>query len=338
MYFKKLEESLKKSIAPVYLLIGDEPLQQIEGGDMIREAVQKQTQDKIRREVIYADSKFKWDQIYMSAGTAFLFSEKRLIEITLSSGVKTAAADFFISYAENPPPDNVLVVHAEKLDRRLSWVKKLEKVGESVQIYNKSGSELQDWLRHRLSKAKLNTEDGVVEFIAQRVEGNMLAAAQEIKKLSLFCEDGMVKIEDVERSVSLSARYSVYDLGNAAIDGDIVKALHILHSLRVNQVPIPLLVWALAAELRKMATLEARRMAGESIENLLRSEWRNRKEIVFNALQRKLGLRWEVLLAWCAKVDKSSKGMSVSGDDVWDEILILLMKICKLTNLTEAKH
>ena len=338
MYFNKLEASLKKKIAPVYLLLGDEPLQQMEGGDMIRRAVQEHAEGKLKREAFYVDSKFKWDPIYRCVGNTSLFSDQRLVEITFSGEAKAAAKDFFTMYVENPPSNTVLVVHAPKLDKRLGWVKKLTAMAVSVQIYNKKPADLLTWLSERMQKEGLVADDGVVEFITQRVEGNLLAAAQELSKLSLLCEDGHVTLKQAECSVSLSSRYSVYDLSAAAISGDIGRALQVLHGLRMEQSPLPLIIWALANDLRKMAKLERRRMDGDSIDTILYQEWSSNKEAVRAALERKLMWRWESLLAWCSRVDKNIKGLSTTGEELWNELLILLLKIAKVPNLTEANY
>lgn len=336
IYFSQLQRNLEKKIFPVYMLLGDEPLQQIEGGELIRTAIK--ATGPVQRDTFYVDSKFKWDSVYASAGNASLFCDKHLLEIDFgATPVKKEASNFFKAYLESSPENKILVLHLNKVDRRLAWVKKFEAQGLLVQIYNKNLSELQAWLRERMLKQGLKMEDHVVDSIALRVEGNMLAAAQEVTKLSLLCEDKLVRLEDVECSVGLSSRYSAFDFVDAAIAADLEKAVRMLYCLRLEEFPVPLLVGALASELRRIAVLEHRRMGGESVANLLGGEWRNKKEKVRRALERRRGLRWESLLAWCAKVDKAAKGVRDSGDEVWNLLLILLLKTGSMPHLAKAR-
>ena len=332
LYFNQLQANLSRDLAPIYLVVGNEPLQCMEAADMIREAAR--TQGFTGRDLFFADQNFDWSVVRAAAESGSLFSEKCLIEVILGSNKLTSSAGvFFKFYAETLPPDTILFIRADKVDRRLAWVKQIEKQGVCVQVYPKAPNEMQAWLRERMLRAGLKMEEHVVELITERVEGNMLSAAQEIVKLGLLCEGKMVSQDDVNKFVGISSKFTVYDLASATCVGDIKKSLKILYSLKLDNSPLPLILWAMTAEIGKMIVLEKKLASGERMDTVLRSEWRNRQAMVRRALNRKLGHRWQNFLYWCAETDKAIKGLS--DEDAWNELLQLVLRVGGVKGLSK---
>ena len=321
-YFNRLPAALEKPLAPIYLIVGDEPLQRMEAADLIRAAARKQGIEEHR--LFAVDDGFDWSRMTLASNNLGLFSTRQLFDVCFMSA-KSGGGDFFREFVASPPEGVLLMVRAPKLDGRLAWVKKATEIGVLVQVYRKTPTEMKPWLRERTLKAGLRTESQVIDIIIEHTEGNMLAAAQEVTKLSLLYPDEVVREEDVLASVGDNARFSPYDLADAAVVGDGKRAVTVLRGLRSENQPIVLVLWGLVAQVRKLATLERRVAAGESVDALLRSEWRTKRGILKKALGRKLGARWQRLLFWCAEADKAAKGV---GDDAeWNELLELTLRI-----------
>ncbi len=332
VYFSQLQSKLDKELAPVYLIAGNEPLQRMEASDMVRTAAR--TRGFTERSLFFGDQISDWVKFKAEVSNVSIFADKRLFEVILGENKpKTVASEFFKTYVEDLPSHTILLIRADKVDRRLTWVKQIEKLGVTVQVYPKTLNEMRAWLRERMLRANLKMEEHVVELISERTEGNMLAAAQEVTKLELLCEGGIVRRQDVEKFVGISSKFTVYELADAACAGDVERSLQIMYSLQIDNSPLPLVLWAIVAEIRKMITLEQRLENGEKMELVLRGEWLNRRAQVRNVLNRKLGKKWQNTLYWCAEMDKAIKGLG--DDDAWNELLQLILKICGVRSLSK---
>ena len=321
-YFNQLPVALKKGLAPAYLVVGDEPLQRMEAADLIRAAAREH--GFADRRPFAVDDGFDWDQLRLASNNQALFSERQLLDVHLLSS-KSDGGGFFREFAAAPPDGVMLLVRATKVDGRAAWVKKIADTGVVVQVYPKKPAEMKSWLKERMFKAGLRVEDQVVDVIIEHTEGNMLAAAQELTKLSLLYPDQVIRQEDALASVGDGARFSPYDLADAAVAGDVERAVAVLHGLRGENQPVALVLWGLAAQIRKIATLEKRVAAGDSAAALLRKEWRSRRDVLKRALDRRGGARWQRLLFWCSEVDKAAKG--VGEDTEWNELLELTLRV-----------
>lgn len=306
----------------MYLIVGDEPLQRMEAADLICEAARKQGIED--RRLFAVDDGFDWSQLHLASNNLALFSRRQLFDVCLISS-KVGCGDFFKEFVAAPPDDVLLVVRAAKVDGRAAWVKEAAKVGVVVQVYAKTPAEMKPWLRERMLGAGLKMEDKVVDIIVERTEGNMLAADQTVTKLSLLYPDQVIRQEDVIASVGDNSRFSPYDLADAAIVGDGRRAVAILNGLRAENQPGTLVLWGLAAQIRKLTALEQRIASGESADALLRSEWRSKRGVLKKALDRRLGVRWQRLLFWCSEADKAIKGVGDDGE--WNELLELTLRV-----------
>ena len=247
----QLPAALGRGLAGIYLISGDEPLLVGEAADAVRGAAR--SAGYADRQVFFIERGFAWDDLRNSTQSLSLFAERRLFELRMPSGKPDKGAAQLAEIAENPPPDVICLVITDKLDKKASdaaWVRAVEKRGVWVTVWGVDGAALPAWLRARAKSLHADIEPAAAQLIIERVEGNLLAAKQELEKLSLLANGASIGVELVLRSVGDSARYDVFQLAQAAAAGDAVRALRILLGLKSEGVEPTLILWALSRELR----------------------------------------------------------------------------------------
>jgi DNA polymerase-3 subunit delta len=247
----QLKQALGLKVAPVYLVSGDEPLLVGETADAVRAAARGA--GYADRSVFFIDRTFAWDDLRQATQSLSLFAERRLFELRMPSGKPDKGAASLIDLATRPPPDVVCLVITDKLDKKASeapWVRAFEKHGVWVPVWPVETAALPGWLRARANALHVDMEPDAAQLIVDRVEGNLLAAKQELEKLALLANGERISTELVLRSVGDSARYDVFQLGDAAAAGDAERALHVLLGLKNEGVEPTLILWALIRELR----------------------------------------------------------------------------------------
>ena len=235
----------------MYLVSGDEPLLVGEAADAIRAAAR--AAGYADRSVFFIDRSFAWDELRHATQSMSLFAERRLFELRMPSGKPDKGAQQLAELAERPPPDVVCLVVTDKLDKKAGeapWVRTVEKQGVWVPIWPVETAALPAWLRARARRLHVEMEPDAAQLIVDRVEGNLLAAKQELEKLSLLAGGQPISADLVLRSVGDSARYDVFQLAQAAADGDAARALHVLLGLKSEGVEPTLILWALVREVR----------------------------------------------------------------------------------------
>ena len=331
-----LAARIGKSWAPVYLLSGDEPLQQQEAADLIRK--QARSSGFAQREVYTVGADLNWEQLLGSVSNLSLFAEQRLLELRVPDGKmgKEAAAGL-CRYLEDPPTDVVLVVLSAKLDRTAKnsrWYKAIDQAGVVVTIWPINAQQIRPWLSSRAKKLGLKLSSVSLELLIERTEGNLLALSQELDKLSLCFGDAPLDEEQVARAVVDSARFSIYDLADAALSGDAARSLRILQGLREEGDEPVLILWSLVRELRSLAQISAALSSGQAQGAVLQrfGVWKQRVPLVQSALRR--NLNWPGLLQDAARLDRQIKGIGVG--DPWLGFESLLLKFSGLSALVEA--
>ncbi|AJE16863.1 MULTISPECIES: DNA polymerase III subunit delta [Stutzerimonas] len=314
----QLAKHLQGSLAPVYVVCGDEHLLCQEACDAIRQATRGQGFSE--RQVFNVETGFDWGQLIEAGASLSLFAEKRLIELRIPNGKpgdKGAAA--LLDYLARPAEDTVLLISLPKLDgstQKTKWAKALidGKDVQFVQIWPVDAAQLPQWIRQRLAQAGLAADQEAVEMIAARVEGNLLAAAQEIEKLKLLAEGGQINAETVQAAVADSARYDVFGLIDACLHGHASHALHMLEGLRGEGIEPPVILWALARELRLLAGIAQQYAQGLPLEKAFAQArppvWDKRRPLVSKALQRHSAQRWNQLLMDAQRIDAQIKGQA----------------------------
>lgn len=316
----ELGQKLKQVLLPAYILTGDEPLQLGEAADLIRsEAKAKGFAD---RTIIEADQRFDWNELGQEANSLSLFAQQRVIDLRLPSGKPGAAGSkALVEYAERPPADTILLLTLPKLDGSQSnskWFKALDKLGAIIQIWPIEGQRLPPWIEQRMRSCGLIPEPGVVPMLSERIEGNLLAASQEIEKLLLLHGPGVITLDQLTAAVSDSARYDVFNLVDSALLGKAAYCARILNGLRGEGTPAPVVLWALTREIRMLAELAYETGKGQAPQQAIaarREIWEKRRQLVSSGLQRLTlnGLRG--LLVLCGRADRAIKGREKS--DPW---------------------
>lgn len=313
----QLGAHLKKTLLPCYLVTGGEPLLVQEAQDAIRAAARYQGFDS--REVHIATTGFAWGDLRNAAGNLSLFAEKRIIELRLPTGkpgVKGGAA--IVEMVGQAGPDLLFLVTAPKLERNTEsakWVKALEAAGGHTQVWPVSLRELPAWIDARMKLAGLKPERDAVRLIADRVEGNLLAAQQEIEKLRLLLGEGTVTLQDVEAAVADSSRFDVYKLVDAAVAGDAARAVRILGGIRAEGIEPVLVVWALTREIRTLTGLAESVESGIDLSTAMRSArvWSTRQDLLRGCVARHRAADFYELIRLARQADAAAKGQS-SGD------------------------
>lgn len=315
----QLEQQLGRGLAPVYLIAGSEPLQLGEAASAVRAAARRAGFSE--REVLETGADFDWSSLAGAMGSLSLFAEKRLIELRIaatksgskSDGVGREGADAIRRCLKSPTDDVLLLILAPGLDwkgLKAKWVQELERVGLTVQVREPQGRQLGQWLDARLRRAGFVPSADAVALLAERVEGNLLAADQEIKKLALALQPGPVDAEGLMAAVADSARFGVFDLAEATLSGDRARVARVLSVLRAEGTAEPLVLWVLAREVRKLAAIAFARDKRQSLGPVLKAHqvWESRRQVTMAAVDRlSLEILWDLLVR-CADADLAIKG------------------------------
>lgn len=323
---EQVPATLERELLPVWLITGDEPLLRDEAADAVRAAARRAGHDE--RQVLEVESGFDWQRLAAAADNLSLFAERRIIDLRLPSGKPGQTGGRAIAdYCARPPADTVLLITAPRLDgntRKAAWVNAIDRAGAVVQVWPLERGELPRWLAGRMRQVGIHPTSDAVELLAERSEGNLLAAVQEIEKLRLLVPAGEVDADAVRRAVADSARFDVFDLVAAAIDGDRARCARVVAGLREEGVEPTLVLWALAREVRLVGQVAA---AGPDAEAVLRRNqaFGPRKARIQRAARRTGPRRWQGLLMRCARADRVIKG--VAPGRTWDELLQLSLRI-----------
>ena len=325
--FARLGAQLAKSLAPVYLIAGDEPLQKMEAADAIRAAAQKRGFSE--RQVIDVEAGFDWSKLEAEAAAMSLFAEKKIIDLRLPSGKPGRDGSKAIAnYLAHPPEDNLLLIQTGKLDRGAMnsvWVKAIDKAGVVTQIWDLNPADTLKLVAERLERAGFQADRDAARLLTERVEGNLLAAVQEIEKLRLIREPGPLSVEDVAAAVADSARYTPFELADAALLGDARRALKILRGLEGEGVHPNVILWGLARDVRVLADYSSLQTHGHSPQAAMQGVWKNRQSMLHRAVRRLDADGWAGLLRHCARIDRIAKG--IGEGNVWDELLQLTLAL-----------
>ncbi|WJW74881.1 DNA polymerase III subunit delta [Thiohalobacter sp. IOR34] len=323
---EQLATRLEQGLAPVYLVHGDEPLLVQEACDAIRAAARGQ--GYAEREVFQVEQGFEWGRLLEAANALSLFAERRILELRLPGGKPgKEGGEALRAYAGRPAEDTLLLVICGKLEpaqRKAKWYQALDEAGVSVQVWPVDAARLPAWIRQRMQGRGLRPSAAAAQLLAERVEGNLLAAAQEIDKLALL-HQGEVDVDAVAAAVADSARFDIFGLVDAALAGEAGRCLRMLAGLRGEGVEPVLVVWALARELRALAGMARELAGGGSTASVMASHrvWKNRQPLVAKGLARYRPAAWQALLGKCAEIDRIVKGQAPGRP--WDELVQLCL-------------
>ncbi len=311
---EQLQKQLGQQLAPAYLIYGDEPLLVQECADAVRAACRKQGFSD--RQVFHVDNHFDWQQLQGEVAALSLFAERKLLELRMPSGKPGDAGSKAIEYyCANTNPDTVLLILCEKLESsttRSKWYKAVETQCATVQVWPVDATQLPRWIEQRLRAGGLSASPQAIELLCERVQGNLLAAVQEIEKLKLYTDASQIDVDLIEAAVGDSARYDAFGLADQVLGGHSASALRALAGLRGESVEPPVILWVLAKELRVLYRCAEHMRKGLGIDRAMDSAnvWDRRKPLVRQALQRVNHTRLGALLQLAQRIDAAVKGAS----------------------------
>jgi DNA polymerase-3 subunit delta len=333
-----LPSSLARQLQTIYLVSGDEPLLVNEAADAIRATARKQ--GFVERELHVVERGFDWQGLIAGSRSMSLFAERKIVEVRMANAAPgEQGADAIVELAEQSSPDTLVLIIAAKLDSRTQssrWVSAVEKRGVLVQVWPIDLPRLPAWIRERLSRHKLQADAAAASLLAERVEGNLLAAHQEVEKLALLLPPGPITAETVVDAVADSARFDVLQLGEAAMRGQTSRALRILEGLRGEDVEPTLVLWAVNKDLQWIARARNLMRRGQSAESAMNTlyVWRPRQAAMGQALSRMNGHTLRNLLLDAERVDKTIKG--IEKGDPWLELERLVARLAGVKVATVA--
>lgn len=318
-----LAAALKKGLSPVYFLSGDEPLQLGEVADAVRAAARKAGYDT--REVLSVDSAFSWNELSEAAGSLSIFADKKIIDLRLSTGTPGLdGAKVLIAYCERPPEDTLLLITAAKVTSaslKTRWFQALDKAGCVIQVWPLEAQDLLRWLQQRMQARGLQAEPEGLKILASRIEGNLLAAAQEIEKLYVLYGVGHLSQQQIFDVVADSSRFDVFKLVDSVLAAKVGRILKILSGLKAEGVAAPVVLWALTREARVLIKIKRALASGQNRAVVFKNNqiWDKRQQLVSDALKRLSELDLNKILTLSAKADRQIKGREQG--EPWETLL-----------------
>jgi len=330
-----LDAHVGKPLAQLYVIASDEHLLALEAADKIRRAARAQGYSE--REVLSVERSFKWGELLAANQALSLFGDKKLIELRIPSGKPGKDGGAALQhYAKNLSPDNLTLITLPKLDwatQKAAWVASLQQAAVYIEIPAVERAQLPNWIGVRLAAQGQSADRAGLDFIADRVEGNLLAAHQEILKLGLLHEPGKLTCEQVQEAVLNVARYDVFKLSEAMLAGDAARLGRMLEGLKGEGEALPLVLWAVAEEIRTLLKLKAGMAQGRPLGALLKEYriWGPRERMMEPALRRISLPTLEAAMQQAAQVDKMIKGLRARAyaGDAWDAMLQLALKVAR---------
>lgn len=330
-----LDAHLAKTLAPLYVVTSDEHLLALEAADRIRKAARAQGLSE--REVLVVERSFKWGELLAANQSQSLFGDRKLIELRIPTGKPGKdGGQALQQYAGNLNPDNVTLITLPKLDwqtQKSAWVATLQQAGVYIDIPLVERAQLPAWIGARLAAQRQSADRQGIDFIADRVEGNLLAAHQEIQKLALLYPEGKLGFEQVQDAVLNVARYDVFKLNEAMLSGDAARLVRMIEGLKGEGEALPLVLWAMAEEVRTLLKLKAGAAQGKSVGMLLKEYriWGPREKLREPALRRLKLATLQGALQEAAQIDKMVKGLRAKAyaGDAWDALLQLGLKVAR---------
>jgi DNA polymerase-3 subunit delta len=313
---------LQQQLLPAYLISGDEPLLTGEAADAVR--AKARAQGFTEREVHFFDRGGDWDAVRTSVNSLSLFAERRIVEVRLPTGKPgVSGGKALVEVSRSLGPDTLLLVLTCRLDRdaqNAEWVKALDATGGWITVWPVTADRLVPWLRVRSKQMGLDVTDEALELLAERTEGNLLAARQELEKLRLTVSSNKVTAEAVLASVADSARFDVSELSESLLEGDTARALRVLGGLRAEGVELPLVLWAFTKAVRDLwGTTQVGPGEGSR-------SWQRNAAALEKGKRRAPGLAYRRLTARAERADRMAKGR-LAGD-AWNELALLTADLC----------
>lgn len=305
---------LQQGLLPVYLVFGDEQMLVEETSELIRQHVRKHGADD--RQVWHVEGRFNWSEIQWQEQTMSLFASQRLLEIRLPSGSPgKEGGEALRRYVDDPPADTTLLIISGKIDKRSQkskWFTELDKLGVTTPVWPVDLANLPGWILQRMQQRGLKANQQIAQLIAERVEGNLFAAAQEIDKLQLLCPTGDVDEQTVLDSVADNARFEAFGLMDTVFLGQAAKIPRMIGRLRAEGLDILSVFSAVSWSLHRVIDMATQLDQGQRLEQVFASQkppvWEKIRPMMRQTLSRHKLEQWQDFLGQMAKIDQAAKG------------------------------
>ena len=334
---EQLATHLTRELKPLYTVFGDEPLLALEATDRIR--AKARAAGYVEREVLTVDTGFKWPQLAMAASSQSLFATQKLLELRIPTGKPgTEGGEALRKFCAALPADTVTLIYLPEIDwraQKAGWFEALDHAGTLVEAKAVPRKALPQWLATRLQAQGQTADTEALAFIAERVEGNLMAAFQEVQKLGLLFPAGPISFEQVREAVLDVARYDVFSLGLAMLEGDAVRITRMLDGLKGEGAAPPMALWSLSEEIRAIGRVLAGTESGRPLNQLWREAkvWGVPHQNLMQQNMRRFSSRQVTqALRHAAAIDRMVKGLAKG--DVWDELLQLSMRFKRASQAT----
>lgn len=308
----------QRQLAPVYLISGDEFLLVQEACEIVRQlAVNSGYQE---REIFHLETGFNWENFIASARNASLFGDQSLLELNLSGKISEVGSEVLLNYCHKPAKNKIVLIVAGKLDaaqQKTKWFKAIDACGFVVQIWPLDARQMLAWVTQRLAQFKLSTSAAGVKILADYAVGNLLAAAQEIEKISLIYGAGSLTTEQIITVITDNAKFNIFNLMDAALKGNKALVVHILDNLQAEDTEPAIILWSMARELRTLIQLSLG--AGHNA-------WDKRQALLQQALVRHNTNSLQRLLQQAAIIDRIIKGAD-NQHVLWHEVYSIFLQL-----------
>lgn len=328
---EELPRHLASGLKPLYVVYGDALLLVIEAADSIRAAAR--AAGYAERETFIAEQHFKWGELRNSAQSLSLFAERKVVDLRIPSGKPgVEGGQALQDYVAAMSPDVLTLITLPKLDKTAQnskWFGALQQHGVVISAEDVPRNALPRWIAGRLKRQDQTADDATLDFLADRCEGNLLAAFQEIQKLALLFPAGPLSFEQVKDAVMDVARYDIFKLAEAMLTGNAARYARILDGLRAEGTATVLVLWAVSEEIRTLGKVLLAAQRGGNLSNALREArvWGPRLGLIEHAARRYKFPHIERAMLHAARLDKIIKGLRQG--DVWDELLQLGLRFAK---------
>ncbi len=321
--FSHLKDGLAKSSALPLLVSGDEPYQHMLACDMFR-ARTKQL-GFTERKILTVETGFDWSELAHEQSNMSLFGDRTLIDLRIPNGKPGATGSkAIINFIENLHDDVALLVQVPRLDRsgiNSAWVKALDKAGSVLRVWPLNEVETRSWVQQKLRVKGLTATCDVVAYITQQVEGNLLAAMQEIEKIALVSDNKDLNIKNIHSLLTNSSHYSLTELMDVVLKGDVARIIRIIAGLKKEDAAPPLLLWGLTEQVRKLLENKPNTATRKNTQQDILLGLSMLHQQNTDVCQKNLSSKTSDLLKQCARVDRVIKGRAFG--DPWQELLQL---------------
>jgi len=326
---EQLDSQLEKKLSAVYLIHGDEPLLSLEAADAVRAAARRQGFDE--REVLVTGRGFDWSELLNAGANLSLFGGRKIVELRVSSGKLGAeGGEAIVRYCAKPNPDNLLLVTMPRPEGpfwKAPWFTALSSAGVVAEVLAVDRARLPEWIRARLARNGQSVDAEALEYLVDRVEGNLLAAHQEIQKLALLAPRGPLDLDTVAGAVASVARFDPFVASDALLSGDMKRYVRAIDGLRgEGEAPVYILS-ILGGDLQTLARVHELVAEGRSIEQATDAAkvWKKRQAAIRAAARRLRPGPVRAAVAHAARIDRAAKG--VGSGDPWDEFVTLGLEL-----------